>query len=900
MNKKQSKNAMARVWPALAMMATIWLAGAAEGWAADLAAPAAKSAVAIPATGDGTVVLDELAMWRCIQLQGDQFARGGDGSLRQTSVSWYGTGNAGGPRNLPPLRYPEGWTAATFEDGAWPRVRWPQPALDGIVDLYYAMGYLTSGSFRPFDTIGLLARGKFVIQDPAQVKACVLSLKYWGGVVVYVNGKEVARGHMSNITTNGVTLAEDYPVNAFVGANNIPIMPEDLDQNRDRLALRVRELSEVKIPGALLIKGANVVSVEVHAAPIHEKGFRANHELAAALWPPVGLLSAGLTVSPAAGTRAGGVRVWNAAVTDRATTFDTWNPAEPLRPIMIRAARNTVFSGRLMVDSDQPIKGLTATVSDLAQVGGSAKISANSVRVRYAVPAEAAKCYVQPPYFDGLLDTIPAVVPVAPPSDLARPFFGGWTASWSGMVARAVAPLWFTVRVPRNVPAGVYEGKASVEAEGMAPTSVGLRVNVCDWTAPDPKDFWMQNFLYHSEDAVALHYEVSRWSDRHFELMGRSLALGAEVNSRQVFVNLTYNFSGSNGESLIRWIKQADGSYKHDFTIFDKYLNMVDKAIGKPRPLRLNCWGAVKINAAKNTRELEDWGMGEPGGVWVTGMNPTNGNLYGIVQPLPGTPESLAFWRPVFEAILPRIKARGWMDETALGHNSWGAAAVPEVVDMAYKLWPEGVWSYVSHTALPGEKFVGTQSNITMIVRHCASPYGGGRGGKLTRPDTYCTTYRMFANERSALTEMRRIGEDIVYKGVDGVCEFGLDIFPTKITDPRGGVRYAYPGGGRGTDWSWRSTMSLLYPGPDGPVATERYEMFREGIELSEAIRFIRKAIEENKLGVELQERAKRYLDDRAKAFGEGAFDLRHMQASDDAKLLDLAGEVAREVERKK
>ena len=38
MNKKQSKNAMARVWPALAMMATIWLAGAAEGWAADLAA----------------------------------------------------------------------------------------------------------------------------------------------------------------------------------------------------------------------------------------------------------------------------------------------------------------------------------------------------------------------------------------------------------------------------------------------------------------------------------------------------------------------------------------------------------------------------------------------------------------------------------------------------------------------------------------------------------------------------------------------------------------------------------------------------------------------------------------------------------------------------------------------
>jgi len=367
-----------------AVLATLWLARLAVGLAAD--APATIKPPDMAPKVAETVALDELAMWRCIQLQGDQFARGGDGSLRQTSVFWYGAGREQGPRNLPPLTYPAGWTATTFEDADWPRVRWPQPAMDGIVDLY---GVLTSGSFRPFDTIGLLARGKFLVQDPAQVKACVLSLKFWGGVVVYVNGKEVARSHMSNFTTNGVMLAEDYPMNAFVGSNDRPIMPEDCDKNRDRLALRVRELSEVKIPATVLSKGVNVVAVEVHAAPIHEKGFRANHELAPALWPPIALLSARLTVSPA-GTRAGGVRLWNAAATDRATTFDTGDTAERLRPIVIRAARNTVFSGRLMVGSDLPIKGLKATVSDLAQAGGGARLSANSVRVRYAVPAAAA------------------------------------------------------------------------------------------------------------------------------------------------------------------------------------------------------------------------------------------------------------------------------------------------------------------------------------------------------------------------------------------------------------------------------------------------------------------------------------------------------------------------------
>ena len=48
------------------------------------------------------------------------------------------------------------------------------------------------------------------------------------------------------------------------------------------------------------------------------------------------------------------------------------------------------------------------------------------------------------------------------------------------------------------------------------------------------------------------------------------------------------------------------------------------------------------------------------------------------------------------------------------------------------------------------------------------------------------------------------------------------------------GTCNATPAAGAGTGWvaPGRSTLALLYPGPDGPVATERYEMFREGVEL--------------------------------------------------------------------
>ena len=41
---------------------------------------------------------------------------------------------------------------------------------------------------------------------------------------------------------------------------------------------------------------------------------------------------------------------------------------------------------------------------------------------------------------------------------------------------------------------------------------------------------------------------------------------------------------------MVRWIKQPDGSYKHDFTILQKYLDMVVKIQGKPKVVCLYVW----------------------------------------------------------------------------------------------------------------------------------------------------------------------------------------------------------------------------------------------------------------------------------------------------------------------
>jgi len=409
---------------------------------------------------------------------------------------------------------------------------------------------------------------------------------------------------------------------------------------------------------------------------------------------------------------------------------------------------------------------------------------------------------------------------------------------------------------------------------------------------------------------AAVHYGVTNYSDRHFELVGKSLALLAEANSRQVHANLSVGFCGrGNPESLVRWIKQPDGSFKHDFTAFDKYLDMVADSIGTPNTLRLNCWGGP-----------------------VSMLDPATGKLANM-DPPGGPDEGLQFWKPVFDEMLRKIKAHGWLDQTTLGCNHHSGVPAPAQVDLAYKLWPEGEWSWTSHAAGEGALFVGTVGGVgkdngsfgsraqraamgdlsgidtnkvvRMTVRHADGVWMVGPSGKLPplwaldgpRRNTFCNTVRHVICDNSALREVRRLVEfGAVYRGYDGVSEFGADVFPVKR--PVGG--YAMPPISLGANWgNPNSTLALLYPGPDGPVSTERFEMFREGVELCEAIIFIRGAMHRNLLSAPLQERA-RYLDERDRTFTLGFFIPRYMQAVEDAKLLDLAGEVARELEGRK
>lgn len=754
---------------------------------------------------------------------------------------------------------PTGWMLPDYDDTSWDRQQLPLEIDRGVNT---GKGIRQTQKFVAPHNSTMYLRWKFQVDDPAKAQDLKLALAYVGGAVVYLNGHEVVRGNLPAGEIRADTLAEKYPDDLHCEADGHYL--QDVAKNRVAFDRRYRKM-ELAVPAKFLVKGGNVLAVELHRAPMNEGAVNAKtHDpkdgmyTVRGMWPYVGLKDLALTSTSGEGVAAcaarPGIQVWNVGPFETLDVFSRGDPGVP-RPIMVHAALNSVFSGRLAVGSDEDIENLKVSVSDLKQTGGMGTLLASAIRVRYAEPAVPEKSWTPPHRFDGLVDAIPARIQVAkvkPPRGMPPT-----------LVGRAVASLWFTVRVPQAAMAGLYEGTVSVSADRLAPVMVPLQVYVNGWNLPDPKDFRQHHLIFLSQDSVAKHYRVPLWSERHFQLMGKSMDLLAEINSREIPMNLARNFYhdlDGNEESMVRWIKQPDGTFKHDFAVFDKYLDLVAKHSGKPCPLRLNCWGTVDSKGVVNTCVKT-----------VSVLNPDTGRLDPMEQPLFGSDESFLFWQPVIDEALKKLSVRGWMDATAFGHNSYCWSPAPKTVDVARKLWPEGVWAYTAHNGQLGSSFKGTEKDVRMPVKYSVGVWTEGqlapRGYRALlkpRPGVWSNTARTRHRDYSPLAIHRNLPEEMIQRGQDGVGDFGGDMFPIKSEKDN---HYYMLGCGRGTGGPESSTRAILAPGPDGAIATERFEAFREGTELSEAILFLEKTLLDKKIGGELEQKVTRYLDERGDMF---------------------------------
>ncbi len=175
--------------------------------------------------------------------------------------------------------------------------------------------------------------------------------------------------------------------------------------------------------------------------------------------------------------------------------------------------------------------------------------------------------------------------------------------------ANTVLPIWLDIHVPADAKPGVYKGtiKASPEAspvpskgeaspipskgggndpaaspfppplEGMGEASIVLHVS--HRVLPEPSQWSFHLDLWQNPYAVARYYDVPLWSQQHFDRMRPTMELLAAAGQKVItcsVINKPWNGQTLDPfESMIAKMKQLDGTWKYDYTVFDKWVEFM-------------------------------------------------------------------------------------------------------------------------------------------------------------------------------------------------------------------------------------------------------------------------------------------------------------------------------------
>ena len=781
--------------------------------------------------------------------------------------SWLDAPLAGAPAN---------WREAGFDDSGW---------LRGPARIAADSHYL----YR------LCLRGKFTVADLDRAGNLRLTVGYRGGIIVTVNGTEIARGHLPRGDLAKDVMSEGYPEEAYVTPDGKLLSwgaywRKPPEETARRLALRTRTLTDVAVPKKLLRKGVNVVALEIIRAPYHK--VMAKHKLEATRrnvatgtlwnlqWPTCAIRHVQLKAPGADGfvpsaARPKGFQVWNNDLVMGDFDLDFGNPSQPLKPVRIVGTRGGSFSGKVVVGSSVPIEELHATLPHLA--GPTGVIPPSCIRIRYALPwgtqYKTNKRYIPAATLMGALsETPPKTVPVRVKTLKIRDPLRLPAAAKT--VWGAVCPIWVTVDVPPTAKAGTYRGTLTICAKGEKPVGVPVSLEVADWTLPDPQDYktWVE--LWQSPDTLAMEYDLPLWSPKHLELVGRALDHFRGVGSRVVYIPLLAHTNMGNAQSYVRWVKIGGDKHLFDFTPMERYLDVVERHMGRPKMVVVWVWDVALSDIARSSiqpRELQKALKELQGkGPLVTFFNPVTGKTRNHYLPPYTDAKSRDLWQPLFEQLKHRLARRGLEGVVMFGV---GSDAVPkkEEVEFFASLWPKVPWVVHSHggswsRSLFKNAKVGYYDKV-----FARFPKDVGKGQKhgWRRPELVTQLNRHWTGtiDYFPASVWRHITEINITGEQRGVGRLGGDFWP--VIKNKQGMRKGriYE---RYNECRWRANdicTSLLGPGPTGPVATSRLEVMREGLQECEARIFIEQALLDEKLramlGDDLARRCQDVLDER-------------------------------------
>ena len=661
-----------------------------------------------------------------------------------------------------------------------------------------------------------------------------------------------------------------------VGFGNTPINKagwERITKARDRV------LGPLTIPPRLLRKGANVLAIELRTAPYHPliiPGARGQQRSWGGgmsgnpRWDHVRLVNVELRgnrgAEASALQRPAGMQVWVEDMHTRLFDRDYNPPGWPAGTVRLVAARHGTFAAQLAVGTDAELTGLEAVSSDLTGEGG-ARIPAGAVKVQYMVPHGLNEMGMlgtgrSEPAGLGYLAPMARVALARYAADIGNPFgplprdgeaarkarerfirdFKFFDHISPHPPARVPAdscqPIWLSLTVPESAPAGRYTGRVTVRADGRGAVAVPVEAEVIGWRVPGPREFQTYVQSEQSPYGVAKAYKVQLWSPRHFELMESSFRQLARLGNDWVYVPVLMNSELGNFEdTMVRCIRKADGSFRFDFGLADRYLALAERVQGRPKMVCFLVMHGAKAltNAVKVTDE-------------ATGR--TEAMEVGPAQDATRRP----FWRAFGAAAYEHMAALGLQEAMY-----WGQAFddVPDksLIGILAEVAPGVGWTCAGHGRAPDATFrVASRAYGVDLLPRSAQGWKNPfihllmarTGGSVICVEGISTPF-----------SYRVMCDRMIHCGFNGLGRLGADYFNgTWLSGFKGGY------------WCMvgRAAVQTLWPGPDGIESSARHEATLEGIQEAEARIFLEQALDRGVLPEELAAEAQAVLDDHFRA----------------------------------
>ena len=136
---------------------------------------------------------------------------------------------------------------------------------------------------------------------------------------------------------------------------------------------------------------------------------------------------------------------------------------------------------------------------------------------------------------------------------------------------KTVRPVWIAVDIPTNAEPGTYSG--TIEISSLK-EKVTLKVNltVQEQVLPDPHEWRFRLDLWQNPWVVASYFHVEPWSEEHRTLLKKHLKIYAGAGGKYITTYTVHSpWSGNSytiEETMINWIKTANGLWKFDYSIF--------------------------------------------------------------------------------------------------------------------------------------------------------------------------------------------------------------------------------------------------------------------------------------------------------------------------------------------